>query len=262
MNGQGDSRQSDQGIEPLPHQIGLGPVGKGLSAAAGAAIGAAFPAFAVPVAGIVEALHAFGERLQEVQERQVCEVMVAAGAEAGMSAEDVVHHLLERKDLILLATEAIDAARRTLLAGKAESLGRILGSILADDALLDLESIWIRIVSVVEPPHIRVLSLLLDHAGTTGSGSKLWGTGTVLTVIEIGHKLGVGETALPLVLDLEKTGLATAEPVFSSKTGAPPEAYDQSQGHRSGRSAVREAIAEWSDRFEIVGFPLDLSIGN
>lgn len=74
---------------------------------------------------------------------------------------------------------------------------------------------------------IRVLGLLLDHAATTGSGTKLWGTGTILTVIEIGHELGVGEASLPLVLDLEKAGLVTAEPVMSSKTGAPPEAYDQ-----------------------------------
>ncbi|MFK0042046.1 hypothetical protein ACIQTW_19605 [Paenarthrobacter sp. NPDC090517] len=227
MSEEGNSQHLDQAIEPLPQQLGLGPVGKGISAAAGAAISAAFPPIAIPVAGMVEALHTFGGKLQEVQEKRVDGLMVSAAIEAGISPDDVVHRLMEREDLILLTAEAVDAARRTLLAGKAETLGRSLGAILSDDALLDLESIWIRIVSVVEPPHIRVLGLLVDHAGTTGSGSKLWGTGTVLTVIEIGHELGVGEAALPLVLDLEKTGLVTVEPVISSKTGAPPEAYDQ-----------------------------------
>lgn len=227
MSEQGNSQHLDPAIEPLPQQLGLGPVGRGISAAAGAAVGATFPPIAIPVAGMVEALHTLGGRLQEVQEERVKSLMVSAAVEAGISPEDVVHCLLERDDLILLTAEAVDAARRSLLAGKAETLGRSLGAILADDALLDLESIWIRIVSVIEPPHVRVLKFLLEHTATMGTGSTLWGRGAVLTAIEIGDELGVGEAILPLVLDLEKTGLVTAEAVMTSKSGAPAEAHDQ-----------------------------------
>ncbi|WGM20857.1 hypothetical protein QEH68_01315 [Paenarthrobacter sp. OM7] len=207
MNWEKSSQEPDLAIQPLPDQLGLGPVGKGISAAAGAAIGAAFPPIAIPVAGMVEALHTFGGKLQEVQDKQINRVAVAAGQKAGISPEDVVRHLLEGEDLALLAAEAMDAARRTRLREKPPALGYALGAMLSDDALIDPESVWIRILSSVEPPHARILRLPLDHTATHGSGSMLFGVGTILKVSEIGDAVGLQEAVPPLIEDLTRAGL-------------------------------------------------------
>ena len=188
------------------------------------------PPIAVPVAGLVEALHTFGGKLQEVQDKQINRVVTAAGAEASISAEDVVRRLLEREDLVLLTAEAVDAARRTRLPEKAAALGKSLGAILADDALLDLESVWVRIIGTVEPPHVRILGLLLDHTATMGSGSKLFGTGTIRTVTEIGEMLGLNEAVLPLIQDLTRSGLVMdpgAEGMPESGLYELPDAFSQ-----------------------------------
>lgn len=194
-------------INPLPHQYGLGPVGKGVLASVVALVGAAYPPAAIPLAGAGASLQAVGERLNALQQARTAELLTAASQESDLSFEKVVEELLERDDLVLLAAEAIDSARKTRLPGKAKALGQSLGALLADDALIDLESVWVRIISVVEPPHIRILGMLLEHTTTMGTGSKLWGAGTILKVSAIGDRLGLQEAVLPLIEDLTRTGL-------------------------------------------------------
>ncbi|MFC9334007.1 MULTISPECIES: hypothetical protein [Arthrobacter] len=225
MTNHADGHPSD---DPLPHQYGLGATGKGTLASAVAFLSAAYPAAAIPLAGAGAALQAVGERLNTLQEVRTSEVLAAASKESSLSAEEVVRELIERDDLVLLATEAIDAARRSRLPGKAATLGQSLGAILADDAVLDLESVWIRIVSVVEPPHIRILGLFLEHTGTMGTGSTLWGRkADPHTVEEVGERLGLGEAVLPLVQDLLAAGLLASAGVAGVHSGV-PDAFGQS----------------------------------
>ena len=202
-----DAHGELEAIEPLPQQVGLGPGGKASMAAAAAGLNLAIPGITVPTAAVTAGILALGDKLNKQQERRLLEVLKAAAEKAGTNAEEVIQHLLEREDLILLAAEAIDAARRSRLEGKARALGQSLGSILADDALIDLESVWIRILSTVEPPHIRILGMLLEHTATMGTGSELWGTGPMLKVSDIGDRLGLQEAVLPLIEDLMRSGL-------------------------------------------------------
>ncbi|WP_193341954.1 hypothetical protein [Pseudarthrobacter sp. AB1] len=58
--------------------------------------------------------------------------MTAARRESSLSVEEVVEQLIERDEIVLLAAEAIDAARRTRLPGKARALGASRGSLLAE----------------------------------------------------------------------------------------------------------------------------------
>ncbi|MFE5837234.1 hypothetical protein [Arthrobacter sp. NPDC056493] len=199
-----DENPSD---DPLPHQYGLGAAGKGTLASAVAFLSVVYPAAAIPLAGVGAALQAVGERLNTLQQVRTSEVLAAASKESALSPEEVVRELIERDDLVLLAAEAIDAARRSRLPGKAATLGQSLGAILADDALLDLESVWLRIVSVVEPPHIRILGLFLEHPAPRGTGSTLWRTGPVMKVSDVGEGLGLDEAVLPLIQDLIRAGL-------------------------------------------------------
>lgn len=228
-----DTNGEREAIEPLPQQVGLGPAGKVSMAAAAAGLNLAIPGITVPTAAVTAGILALGDKLNKQQERRLLEVLKAAAEETGMDAEDVIQHLLGRDDLVLLAAEAIDAARRSRLEGKARALGQSLGSILADDALIDLESVWIRILSVVEPPHIRILGMFLEHTATMGSGSKLWGTGTILKVSQIGDRLGLKEAVLPLIEDLTRSGLLMnpgAEGMETEEEGIfelPPDAFGQ-----------------------------------
>lgn len=206
-NGEGSGPEADPPIQPLPGQLGTGPISQATMAAAAAFLGEVYPSAAVAIAAAGAFLPALGQRLNEIQGAKTEELLTGAVAESALTPESVVRQLAERDDLALLAAEAIDAARRSRLPGKAAILGRSLGAILADDALLDLESIWIRIIGVVEPPHIRILGMLLEHTGTMGTGSKLWGTGAMITVADIGDRLGLQEAVLPLIEDLTRSGL-------------------------------------------------------
>jgi hypothetical protein len=214
-------------IEPLPHQYGLGPAGKGALAAGVALLSAAYPPAAVPLAGIGAGLQALGEKFNSLQQTRTAELLAAASEESSQSFEDVVAALIERDDLALIAAEATDAARRSRLPGKARVLGQSLGSILADDSLIDLESVWIRVLTAIEPPHVRIMGLFLEHTGTMGTGSKLWGKGTIVKVSDIGEKLGLGQAVLPLIQDLIRSG-CLMDPGVNGMTYEMPDAYGQS----------------------------------
>lgn len=214
-------------IEPLPHQFGLGPAGKGALAASVALLSAAYPPAAVPLAGIGAALQALGEKFNSLQQTRTAELLAAACEESSQPLEDVVAALIERDELALMAAEALDAARRSRLPGKARVLGQSLGSILADDSLIDLESVWIRVLTAIEPPHIRIMGLFLEHTGTMGTGSKLWGKGAIVKVSDIGETLGLGQAVLPLIQDLIQSGCLMEPEVNGMKFGM-PDAYGQS----------------------------------
>jgi hypothetical protein len=233
-NDEGNSpSQEEPAIDPLPQQYGLGVTGKAALATGVAILSAAYPPAAIPFAGAGAALQAVGERLNALQQVRTSELLAGASTESSLTPEEVVRELLDRDDLVLLAAEAIDAARRSRLPGKAATLGQSLGAILADDALVDLESIWIRIIGVVEAPHIRILGMLLEHTGTMGTGSKLFGPGAILTVSDIGDRLGLQEAVLPLIEDLTRSGLLMNPGAEGMKTETegiyelPPDAFGQ-----------------------------------
>lgn len=221
-------QDDDHGLEENPPLESLPPadrartVGQGALAAAVELVSVAYPSAAIILTGAGAFLPAIGKKLAEIQSERTEELLAGVIAESALTAEDVVTQLIERDDLAFLAAEALDAARRSRLAGKGAVLGRSLGSILNDDALIDAESVWIRIVSVIEPPHIRILGLFLNHTATMVSGSKLWGRkSSPRTIDEVGEVLGLGEAVLPLVQDLLSVGLLATPGVASIDMGIP-----------------------------------------
>lgn len=202
-------------IEPLPKQLGTGPVGKAALAAGAAALNAAVPGISVPTAGVAAALQALGEKLNKQQEARLLELLESASRETALTAEEVVKQLTEREDLVLLAAEAIDAARRSRLLGKAAALGRCLGSILNDDARVETESIWLRIIATVEPAHLRLLKSFMHRSRISSEqrpASRSSLAVRTASLIEAAWDLGLtGITALPLVQDLVKCGLIWTE---------------------------------------------------
>jgi hypothetical protein len=67
--------------------------------------------------------------------------------------------------LTSLLAAALNAAANAALTSKVQALGRSLGSLATDEALVDTEALWIRIFSDIDAPHVRVLLELLkeDH---------------------------------------------------------------------------------------------------
>lgn len=218
-------------IEAMPHQPGVGIVGKAALATSVAMLSAVDPSSAIFLAGAGAGLQAIGEKLNLITQARRTEFLDGAAQEASLTPEDIIQALLENDHLALLAAEAIDAARKSRLPGKAGLLGRSLGAILVDDSLIDVESLWVRIISSVEPPHIRILGMLVRQNGEHGGGSKLYCADGVLIVSEIGERLGLHEAVLPLVQDLTSNGLVMhpGAEAMNPETGlySPPDAYGQ-----------------------------------
>jgi hypothetical protein len=233
-------------IENLPEQAGLGPVGKGAIAAAGAFLAAAYPPAAVPLAASFAAIQGLGEKLSKIQEERTQELIKSAATVSGLTPDDVVHQLVDRTEFILLTAEAVDASRRSLLEAKCRALGRSLGTILTDDALIDLETVWVRVLSVVEPPHLRVLSLFIGQRGEHAADPRAWSVGSVLTVSTAGRILGLHHAVLPLVEDLIRCGLLMdpgAEGMDTESTGGFYEIPDAFDRPMKATSLARELMA-------------------
>jgi hypothetical protein len=212
-------------FEPPIDEYGTGNGGKVVLAAGGAALGAlvTVPGAGVAIAAGVAALEILREKLQKQQEKRIETLLQAASGHAAINPEEVVRRIAESDELALLAAEAIDAARRTRLDSKAASLGRSLGAILQDDARIDKESIWIRILSVIEPPHIRVLKYFVTGLKVSG-GLTYWRPGLAVSVQTVSDGLGLEDAVLPLIQDLLRCGLlmnpggidgGTAESVYT-----------------------------------------------
>ncbi|WP_416405462.1 hypothetical protein [Arthrobacter sp. LFS091] len=208
MNSQDDDMEPT--FSPLPEQIGTGPLGKGAVAASAAAVSIAFPPIAIPVAGVTAALQAYGDRLNKHQQERIDQVVGAASGKSGLTPIELINRCTEDEDLRLAFAEAVDAARRSRLQGKAASLGNALGAILSDDALIDQETVWIRILSVVEPPHIRVLRGWVYPSTEPGSDTPAWSSNGTRAVFDVAGQLSIGHGILPLVQDLIGAGLLMA----------------------------------------------------
>ena len=189
----------------LPKQVGTGAAGKGVVAAGAALVTSMVPSIAIPTAGVVAALQAFGTKLNEHQEARITEAVHEASRTAGITPEDVISQCMDDEDHMLLFTEAVDAARRTRLRSKPRLLGRSLGNLLTDHALIDHEAIWIRILSAVEPPHVRVLAEFMMPNVLRDGG--VWMGRPSMVVSGIAYKLGLHEAILPLIQDLHGSGL-------------------------------------------------------
>jgi hypothetical protein len=77
---------------------------------------------------------------------------------------------------LLPVIAASDAARWTALDEKIKALGRAVGDLARDDALVDDSTIWIDIFSKIDTPHVRlVLALCQTDPEYPGQGyARLW----------------------------------------------------------------------------------------
>lgn len=217
--------EETDGIEPLPKQYGLGPLGKAIAGGTVAGLGSiATAGGALPVAMSIAAAHAatqeIGTRMNKIHAEREGELLNQAAATSSLTAKELIRRILEDEELTLLAAEAVDSARRTRVKEKVRALGRSLGAIVADTAQVNEESIWIRILASIEPPHVRLLAKFL-RGSTLASGATYWRPGSALTVREAGESLGLEDAVLPLIQDLVRCGLIMSPGIDGIDGGGP-----------------------------------------
>ncbi|WDF33530.1 hypothetical protein PTW37_00910 [Arthrobacter agilis] len=202
-------------IEKLPAQYGTGVGGKIAIAGAVATLSAAIPPAAIVIAMVGAGLQHWGEKLDKLNDERTGELIGHAASRSNLLPAEVVERLLKDDSFILLATEALEAARKTRMKEKVKSLGDSLGALVADNALIDSESIWIRILASIERPHVRLLNLFL-HGSTVKDGSTYWRPSGPVNVRDAAKALGLEDAVLPLVQDLIRNGLVMSPGISPS----------------------------------------------
>ncbi|WP_282947158.1 hypothetical protein [Cellulomonas endometrii] len=130
-----------------------------------AAIAAASVATVNPVGGIVLAaggpvVDAVIDRARQ-RRREALEYTLHMGAGvAGFTVEELVDRLTADPGKALVLMTALEAAAQTAWRRKMRVLGRALanGVLLDDDAKVDEEQAWIRLIQGIEAPHLRILA--------------------------------------------------------------------------------------------------------
>lgn len=111
-------------------------------------------------AGAEYARHA-GQDLVDRYEARNAEVLEqlteTAVGESGLSVDMFLAAMAGDDRRLLALGMAVDAATRTTLSEKIGALGRSLGKLAVDDALIDPESLWIEVFSRIDRPHVKVL---------------------------------------------------------------------------------------------------------
>ena len=128
-------------------------LGKAALAGAVAAISAVNPALGIAASAALPALETAIDKWEEVRGARTVEALRTAAATAGVSPDEVVNRLISDSQLITQMAAALNAAANTALDEKIAALGRSLGQLATDPAMVDTEQLWIRIFSDIDAPH-------------------------------------------------------------------------------------------------------------
>ena len=170
---------------------------------AAALAGVAVPPLAPWLAGGATFVKAMGPRLNEHQDRNLDLLMLQARASSGMEFDDFASTIENDPERMLHFIAACDAARRTALDEKIKALGRAVGDLARDDALVDESAIWISIFSQIEAPHVRIVLALFedDPEYPEARRSHLWKRSA------LGERVGLSFAISILINTLTSLGL-------------------------------------------------------
>lgn len=171
-------------------------------AAVVASVAAANPELGV-LAGV--GMPAFEHALRlwrEAQGLRAAQALSIASDEAGMSAEAMLIRIAEDEQMLGLMAAAVTAAGNSAMHEKVAALGRSLGALAADPAKIDPEALWIRILSELEAPHVRVL-LELQREDPERPGHLCF-----FDAGRLSHVAGSASLASVILFALERHGLA------------------------------------------------------
>lgn len=189
----------DGGVDDVDAQA---LVGRAALAGAVAAISAVNPALGIAASAALPALDTAIDKWEEVRGARTVEALSTAAATAGVSPDEVVNRLISNGQLITQMAAALNAAANTALEEKIAALGRSLGQLATDPAMVDTEQLWIRIFSDIDAPHVRALQELLKE------DSELPGHWRLIRAGDLGHFIASPAMASVVLQTLERHGLA------------------------------------------------------
>ncbi|MEA9983662.1 hypothetical protein [Subtercola sp. RTI3] len=194
------------------------------TATGGAIIAAVMPALAIPVAtvtvGANAAGHSFIDRHLARSRAAVQETIEAAVVTAGITAEQLIAKIAADERLLLVFSDVVDSSIRSALHEKIRAMGRSLGKMAVDEALIDPESVWIGIYKVIERPHVRVLQILFSERAKAFQSVYP----DLYDAERLGSLTGLGVAVQPILSTLTDIG---ALELYSAQrsTSAMPEHY-------------------------------------
>lgn len=144
------------------------------SSAAVAAGGAAIdsPLAGLAAAGLLPFVDEAVRRWQARQARNVARALEVAVDSAAVPPEDLLRRLTGDPSRLALFGEALTAAATSAVDSKVRVLGRALasGALAEDEALVDEERLWTRILLDIEAPHLRIMDYLMRDDPREGRG--------------------------------------------------------------------------------------------
>jgi hypothetical protein len=148
------------------------------AAAIAASVATVNPMSGVVLAGALPVLDAGIERARQRRRAAMNETLATGADAAGLPVEALVDRLTADPAKTLLMVTALEAAAQTAWRRKMRVLGRALatGVLLEDDAKVDEEQGWIRLIQGIEPPHLRIMTRVAgedpEHPGTIVAATR------------------------------------------------------------------------------------------
>lgn len=158
-----------------------------VSATVAAMIALQDPGAGVWAAGAVPILDEMQSRWFQRQQQKLGRTVEVGMDRSGLSTDEFLKTLTKDDLRLALLSEALSAASRTAVEDKIRAFGMALanGALTEDDARVDEERIWVQMLSEIEAPHLRVLSVLsaekpVHESDFTWMYDQMWRVGKSL----------------------------------------------------------------------------------
>jgi hypothetical protein len=134
--------------------------------------------------------------------RNAAEAVEVGMSEAGMEAEEFLRSFAASPARLELLSSVIEAATHATTEEKIRVLGGALAAgALGDDAVVDVEQLFVRALADLERPHVRLLDQLRQDPAHPLEQMRRW------SAPELAHNLDLGPAVHPLIAALQRHGL-------------------------------------------------------
>jgi hypothetical protein len=149
--------------------------------------------------GITVTLSAIWEKVAERRIRHVEETLVDAAETASMTLEQFLEMAVSDDRSHELLARVVIVAQDTAMRDKRRALGRALAAgVAGDSARVDEELLFVRAIADLDPPHIRLLSLIGSEAPSKKPLNGGWMSHEI-----VGHDPGLADVLPALLATLE-----------------------------------------------------------
>jgi hypothetical protein len=175
----------------------------GAVATVGAAIAAFYPELGVPAAGAAGALAPIVDNMvvaRFARYRQVEEDLrdAALGA-AGIPDEEFLNRVAANPRLLATFERIVRACVIADSRARVRALGRCLGNMVGDEALIDPELVWVWIHEQIDRQHVKILIMIRELQDSSDSGTA--------GESQIYRQSGLGDLILTILVVLENCAL-------------------------------------------------------